>query len=233
MTYSESKKPQRRKNNGLRRLIGSWVILFLLGAGLGVLVGKNRHSPPVQNVITGGSDALESVPQYGTRDGRTFIGVEMSRDWGGNEAFITLDCRLDGQTQQFIYYLAKGYFIDFTFVMGLIRQESSFRPTIVSKWNDYGLMQINVANHDWLCEELGIDNLLDPEQNVRAGLYILRVLFEKYDDPAKVLMAYNLGEYGAKVLWDKGIYETEYTNSVLAYANTFENQIRERRNNGE
>lgn len=55
----------------------------------------------------------------------------------------------------------------------------------------------------------------------RAGLYILRGLFEKYNDSSKVVMAYKMGEYGASVLWDKGVYETTASQRVLAQADKF------------
>ena len=47
-------------------------------------------------------------------------------------------------------------------------------------------------------------------------MFILRKLFEKYEDPELVLMAYNMGEDGAKTLWEQGIFETNYTKSVLS-----------------
>ena len=99
--------------------------------------------------------------------------------------------------------------------------ESSFRTDVVSDTDDYGLMQINSVNHEKLTENLGITDFTDPYQNIRAGVYILRGLFEKYDDAAKVLMAYNMGDYGASVLWDKGVYSTTYTNKVLAKADEY------------
>ena len=37
---------------------------------------------------------------------------------------------------------------------------------------DYGLMQINDCNHEWLETELGITDRYDPRQNIRAGCYI-------------------------------------------------------------
>ena len=112
--------------------------------------------------------------------------------------------------------------------MGLIQTESTFNSDIVSSTNDYGLMQINTVNHGWLQEKLGIKDFLDPYQNTRSGIYILRNLFEKYEDPAKVLMAYNLGETGAKKLWDKGIYETDYTRKVFNNIEQFKNYMNER-----
>lgn len=72
---------------------------------------------------------------------------------------------------------------------------------------------------------LGLTDMTNPYQNIRAGLYILRRLFEKYDDPAKVLMAYNMGEYGASVLWEQGVFETTFTRRVLTTADEFATEI--------
>ena len=55
----------------------------------------------------------------------------------------------------------------------------------------------------------------EPYGNVRAGMFILRKLFEKYETPEKVLMAYNMGETGASRLWEQGIFEINYSKSVL------------------
>ena len=37
-------------------------------------------------------------------------------------------------------------------------------------------------------------------------------------------MAYNMGEYGASTLWDKGVYETNYSIKVLTKADEYEAQ---------
>ena len=64
-------------------------------------------------------------------------------------------------------------------------------------------------------EQLGITDFTEPYGNVRAGMFILRKLFEKYETPEKVLMAYNMGETGASRLWEQGIFEINYSKSVL------------------
>ena len=46
-------------------------------------------------------------------------------------------------------------------------------------------------------------------------------------------MAYNMGENGAKRLWDKGIYETDYTNKVIKNIMEIKNYINERMENNE
>lgn len=78
----------------------------------------------------------------------------------------------------------------------------------------YGLMQIHSINLPWLQEQIGVTDLSDPAQNIEAGAYILGGYLERYS-LTDSLMAYNLGEGGAKAQWAQGIHETAYTRKVL------------------
>lgn len=138
-----------------------------------------------------------------------------------------IDCPLDDETQQMILERCEELDLDFAFTMAVIFKESSFRPNADSG-SSVGLMQINRINHEWLSEELGITDFFDPEQNVKAGTYMLRLLFEKYEDAGMVLMAYNMGESGARKLWDKGIYVTDYAEGVFQQADKYNQEIAER-----
>lgn len=138
-----------------------------------------------------------------------------------------IDCPLDDETQQMILERCEELNIDFAFVMAVMYTESSFRPNADSG-SSVGLMQINRVNHGWLSKELGLTNFFNPEQNVKAGTYMLRDLFDKYDDPAKVLMAYNMGEAGARRLWNQGIYTTKYVEKVFARQDLYNQQIMEK-----
>lgn len=106
--------------------------------------------------------------------------------------------------------------------MGLMKHESGYDIDNISPTNDYGLMQINKCNHKWLSKHLGIDDFLNPYQNVLAGTYMLHDLFTRYEDTSLVLMAYNMGEDTAKRLWNNGITETGYTNVVYKAINELE-----------
>ena len=75
-------------------------------------------------------------------------------------------------------------------------------------------MQIHTINMEYLSSNIGTTDLIDPEQNIQAGAFILGGYLEKYS-LTDSLMAYNLGEGGAKRLWKQGIHETGYTNKVL------------------
>lgn len=225
--------PQRNRNRYKKRMtterlkkiiIVVALIGAIIGAGAGVLVTYICRTTPENNNNTGTKTSASNIPPYSTRDGKVFSS-EMSIDWVSNLDFTPIDCTLHEELQEFTYYLSQGYYIDFSFVMGLMYCESSFRTDCISGTDDYGLMQINAQNHEWLSEQLGLDDITDPYQNIRAGLYILRKLFEKYDDPAKVTMAYNMGEYGASQLWKQGVYKTTYSKKVLAKADEYKTQL--------
>ena len=83
----------------------------------------------------------------------------------------------------------------------------------------YGLMQIHIINMEYLSSNIGTTDLADPVQNIRAGAFILGGYLKKYS-LTDSLMAYNLGEGGAKRLWRQGIHETGYTCKVLEAIDT-------------
>ena len=127
--------------------------------------------------------------------------------------FKPLNIPLDVNLQEFTYALCQVYGMNYGFVLAVMEQESGFNPYVAHEGN-YGLMQINEVNILTLQKNLGISDIQDPYNNIRAGVYMLHSLFEKYGDKEKVLMAYNIGEGGAKLLWSKGIYYTNYTNAI-------------------
>lgn len=215
------KKNQRK---ALIELFISWIVIGLVGGFFGSVLNMVFTEEPdelVQETITTEEIPVEVVEDrfkvFGTYDNRVFT-HEISLDWGGDEYdFEPLqDCPLDEGTQRFIFYICKGYNIDWTLVLAVIEQESNYQSDLISDTGDYGLMQINQVNHEWLNQTIGVTDFLDPMWNIRSGVFILRKLFEKYEDPELVLMAYNMGEDGAKTLWEQGIFETNYTKSVLS-----------------
>lgn len=127
------------------------------------------------------------------------------------------DVPLSEDLQDYIRMLCEKHSVPMPLIIAMIDVESSFRPNVISGTSDYGLMQINSVNHEWLTEEYGITDFLDPYQNVFCGITIIAGHLEKTDgDIALALMRYNCGATGAKRLWDKGIYSTSYTEKILA-----------------
>lgn len=210
----EYQKDIRRRSVG-RRILISWLIIALIFALSGFIAGMAaKHGKDKEIII------------YGQYDGKIYR-QDMPDEWKGKDLkFIPLNCPLDEELQEYIFYLASAYEIDFSFVMAVINCESGFKADTVSAGGDYGLMQLNRCCHGWLSSELGITDYLDPYQNIKAGMFVLRKLFEKYENPEKVLLAYNMGEGGAARLWKHGITGSNYTQKVLAVQAQYDAELK-------
>lgn len=90
---------------------------------------------------------------------------------------------------------SKEYGIDAYTVLALIKAESNFNPDAVSHKNAKGLMQLTEETF-LFCKsniELG-DNILNPDVNIKAGIWYLSFLSDKFNSNIKnVLASYNAG----------------------------------------
>lgn len=227
MNYSRDIK----KASIAKRIVASWVVaavlFFLVGFSVASIIFNQNGLEPE----TPKQAERPEVLIYGQYEGRIFEG-EMSLDWGGGDLnFVPLDVPMDEDLQKFVFYLSSAYEIDFTLVMALIQYESRFQPDVISATDDYGLMQINRCNHDFLKEMIGVSDFLNPYSNVRGGMFILRKLFEKYETPEKTLMAYSMGEDGASKLWEQGVYETNHSKAILQIQQQFNEELERGLNN--
>lgn len=128
------------------------------------------------------------------------------------------DIPLSKELQLYTYTRCVEYGIPehYELVLAMMWQESNYTPDIISATDDYGIMQINACNHEWLSDLLGTTNFLDVYQNIDAGTYIISKMLLKYGDEHKALMAYNMGENGAALNWDAGIYTSSYSRGIIA-----------------
>lgn len=137
-----------------------------------------------------------------------------------------LNIPLDYDIQIYIYKQCQYDDDLYCFIMALIKQESGFDEKEVSSTNDYGLMQINACNHDSLQDKYGKKNFLDPYDNVYCGIRIIKGYLKEYEYKNLALMAYNMGEGGARRLWKKGIYSSEYSRKVTEYYNKYKKALK-------
>ncbi len=83
-------------------------------------------------------------------------------------------------------------------VYALVRAESSFNPYAVSGSGAIGLMQIMPTTATWIASEFQetfeIENLYNPETNIKYGCFYLRYLLNKFNNETYALCAYNAGE---------------------------------------
>ena len=126
---------------------------------------------------------------------------------------VYYDVPLEHPLQDHLFDLCEEYGVPVEMALAVMEQESRFQAEAVSEGGDQGLFQINPVNNDWLQETLGLDDVMEPTQNMEAGIYMLS-LFD-YEDPHKRLMAYNCGIGRAKELWEGGITRTSYSEEVV------------------
>ena len=86
---------------------------------------------------------------------------------------------------------APFYGVDPGLAVSLVRAESNFDPDALSSANAQGLMQLIPET----AQRFGVNNPLDPAQNIEGGLAYLRWLLKRFDhDVIKTTAAYNAGE---------------------------------------
>lgn len=193
-------------------------IFVMIGGVTGLLIG--RATAPTDTVIETKTVTVEvpvladSLPEVGEV---TYFGVPLSHS-----------------LQRYIYEVCADENVPVALVIAMIDHESKFNPEAVSDTGDYGLMQINQINHDTLAEKYRTADMLDPYQNVFCGVKMIGSYIETYEDYGKALMAYNMGNYGAKKAWENGITSTSYSETILKLMSEYEQEVEQyARNTGD
>lgn len=111
------------------------------------------------------------------------------------------------------------YEVDTNLIKAIIFCESDGKITAKNHnkngTTDYGLMQINSCNHEWLKKELGITDFYDIKQNIHCGVFMLADLMDRHTDLHTILMAYNMGEKRTRELHREGIYTSKYSRKIM------------------
>lgn len=185
------------------------LIIILLSIAIAFAIG--RRTAPVKTDTVTVTKTVE-VPVYIPED-----------KFQETSDVLYFNVPLSHSLQRYIYELCTDEDVPITLVYAMIEHESHFNPEIVSTTDDYGLMQINEINHTWLNEEYRCADMLDPYQNVFCGVKIIGEYIDRYNgDLTKALMAYNMGDYGARKVWENGVEETTYSITILNLMQSYE-----------
>ncbi len=126
---------------------------------------------------------------------------------------------LSQELQQYTYTLCEQENVPYALALAVIEHESNFVIDATHQndngTTDSGLMQLNDIVKDHVKAQYGVTDLLDPKQNLTAGIGILSDYLEKYSIQDAV-MAYGLGENGMKRAKQNGITATEAAKDILA-----------------
>jgi len=98
--------------------------------------------------------------------------------------------RLDSDIDEIVNDTAKTFNLDPNLIRAVIQAESAGNPRAVSPKGAKGLMQLMDAT----AADLGVNNPMDPTDNIQGGSAYLRKLLDRYQGNQKLaLAAYNAG----------------------------------------
>lgn len=208
----ESKKKPKRN---FARLYTAFLVIALLGGLIGYAIGA-VYTPQKTVTVT---DTIE-VPVHESEN--------LPQD---TEVFL-FDIPLSDSLQRYIYEICADEGVPVTLALAMIEHESGFNPEVISSTDDYGLMQINAINHEWLEEKYRVADFLNPYQNAFCGITIIGSYIEKYGDYGKALMAYNMGDYGAQKSWENGVTSSSYSTTILDLMQKYEEVLHNAEHDG-
>ena len=109
------------------------------------------------------------------------------------------------ETADLIRRTATRYGVDPKLALAIAWQESGWNQRVVSVANAVGTMQLIPSSGQWASELAGRKlDLLDTEDNVTAGVVIIKALLRAADDRDQAIAGYYQGLYSVQT---KGLYE--------------------------
>ena len=206
--------------NGLdsRGFIRIGQTLTIPGAGAAAaptVTTVSSASPPVQ--------ATSDKPLVGD----TFLGRTYSRDVvsAANDNKATLNAMSvpsKADMQAMVRSTARAQGVDPALALGIATQESGFDQRAVSPANAIGTMQVIPSSGDWASDMVGRElNLLDPQDNVTAGVAILARLLATSPSVDTAIAGYYQGQTSVR---NNGMFDD--TRRYVANVQTLANQYR-------
>lgn len=116
------------------------------------------------------------------------------------------------------------YNVDYSLALGVIYNESRFQSGLTHVNSngtvDYGLMQVNEVNFDYLNKTLGIrsmSELLDDRTGIKCGVQLLAYHKQYTGNDSAALLRYQIGAGKYKQYLRKGRYTNQTHQQVLTY----------------
>lgn len=157
-----------------------------------------------------GENVLKAIEvEIGTKDGTEAAGTKRKstntpqKDKGARakEFVYSENIPMSYELQEYTYRKCAERGLEYELVLAIMWRESRFNADAVNVnangTVDSGIMQINDVNKKWLQDHYGIEDLMDPYQNIDAGTAMLGTLTQKHGEH-KAMMAYQYGEIGMR-----------------------------------
>lgn len=101
--------------------------------------------------------------------------------------------------QETVMKACEDFDVEPALVYAIMRTESKFNENALSSAEAMGLMQVTEISLEWLqyrsdeFKAYTVDQLYDPDINIRCGVYMLNLLEEQFESEQAVIAAYNAG----------------------------------------
>jgi len=164
-----------------------------LGAAALIRIGQ-RLSIPGASAGTVTSGLVGS-----TFAGRTYPAATVASANQNKATLLAVGVPTRAQMQTIVAETARAMGVDPALAQAIAYQESGFNHASVSPANAIGTMQVIPTTGDWASELVGRRlNLLDPQDNVVAGVAVLRALLSSAGDTPTAIAGYYQGLAGVR-----------------------------------
>lgn len=203
--------------------------LTAIAARFGISVGSLAHANRMSNphlirvgqrlAVPGAKPATPVAKPAAVPD--TFLGrkypAAVAHSAAHNRAVLAkAPAPTRAQARAMLIAAARAQGVDPHLVMAIAWQESGWNQRLVSPANAIGIMQVIPSSGQWASAMVGRKlNLLDPRDNVTAGVAILRSLLRSADNTQQAVAGYYQGLAGVR---QNGMYADtrQYVAAVLA-----------------
>jgi LysM repeat protein len=179
--------------SGIAKKLGTTARAIVAANGLNarafVRIGQKLTIPVTATAATATVQLVSN-----TFAGRTYSDSVVAAANVNQSTLLSSSVPTKAQMQAKIVATARQMGVDPSLAQAIAFQESGFKHTVVSPANAIGVMQVIPSSGEWASQLVGRKlNLLDPDDNVVAGVAILRSLVKASPDVSTAIAGYYQG----------------------------------------
>jgi|GEM_PF-2724156 len=204
-------------NNVDHKILSNFKIALLATASATAIISTSASLVEEKTSYTCEYQIDDHINDYGIEKANIDI-IETKEELYYEKEFVGYENGLSYELQQYMYEISLKYDVPFPVLMTISHVESGgeFNTNgIVSNTNDYGLMQINECNINYIKDSLGFnkdDILNDPYKNIEASAFLIRDIYSIKENQE---LEEIFGIYNGWINWEKKNTSLDYVSKSL------------------